>query len=142
MDKKNKRILIISLAVVIPLLAAAALSYFLMSEPDGFKTVTPARAMKLIESRNDLIIIDVRGPDELWQGSIKGSVLMPFTEIVQGRMAPPKDRPILLVCAVGGRSLALGRAMIEYGWQEVYNLEGGINAWKRQGLPLTYNKQG
>jgi len=137
MDKKKKRLLI-SLAVIIPMLGAAALSYFLMSEPDGFMTVTPAKALKLMESRKDLLIIDVRGPEELWQGSIEGSVLMPFTEIVQGRITPPKDRPILLVCAVGGRSLGLGRAMIQYGWKEVYNLKGGIDEWKRQGFPLKF----
>lgn len=140
MDKKNKRITIISLAVVLPLLAAAVLAYFLMSEQDGFRTVTPTSAVKLIESRKDLLIIDVRGPDELWQGSIKGSVLMPFTEIAQGRIVPPKDKPILLVCAVGGRSLGLGRAMIEYGWKEIYNLKGGIDEWRRQGFPLTYTQ--
>jgi len=138
MDKKNKRILIISLAVALPLLAAALMSLFLLSEPDGFMTVTPAKALKLMETRKDLLVIDVRGQDELWQGSIEGSLLMPFTEIVQGRMTPPKDKPILLVCAVGGRSLGLGRAMVEYGWKEVYNLKGGIDEWKREGYPLKY----
>ena len=78
------------------------------------------------------------------QGAVPGLVgdqKMPFAEIAQGRMSPPQGKPVLLVCAVGGRSLALGRAMIEYGWKEVYNLEGGISNWKQQGFPVVRYSQ-
>ena len=90
MDKK-KRILTISLASLVILLAAAG-AWFIMYEPEGFMTISPAEALELMESREDLIIIDVRGPDELWQGSIKGSYLIPFTEISQGRASLPQGR--------------------------------------------------
>jgi len=138
LDKKKKQTLIIVAAVLAILITAAAGLVLLTRDSSGFKTVTPKEAVKLMETRKDLLILDIRGPEELREGWIEGSQLMPMTEILRGTMAPPKDRPILLVCAVGGRSLALGKAMITYGWPEVYNLKSGIEEWKRQGYPVRY----
>jgi len=103
-----------------------------------FKTVTPQEAKNLIESRKDMLLIDVRGQDELSEGYIEGSTLMPLWAIIKGTQRPPQDKPILLVCAVGGRSLALGQLMSKNGWNEIYNLKGGISAWKEAELPLKY----
>ncbi len=103
-----------------------------------FKTVTPSEAKNLIESRKDLLLIDVRGQEELTEGYIDGSKLMPLWDIIKGTQRPPKDKPILLICAVGGRSLALGQLMSKNGWDEVYNLKGGISAWKEEKLPVKY----
>jgi rhodanese-related sulfurtransferase len=103
-----------------------------------FKTVSPQEAKNLIENRKELLLIDVRGQDELYEGYIEGSTLMPVWDIIKGTQRPPKDKPILLICAVGGRSLALGQLMSRNGWNEVYNLKGGISAWKEADLPLKY----
>jgi len=103
-----------------------------------FKTVTPKEAKYLIESRKDLLLIDVRGQDELSEGYIAGSTLIPLWDIIKGTQRPPQDKPILLICAVGGRSLALGKLMSKNGWDEIYNLKGGISAWKEAKLPLKY----
>jgi rhodanese-related sulfurtransferase len=103
-----------------------------------FKTVTPQEAKSMIENRNDLLLIDVRGQDELTEGYIEGSTMMPLWDIIKGTQRPPKDKPILLICAVGGRSLALGQLMSKNGWDEIYNLKGGISAWKDARLPVKY----
>ena len=103
-----------------------------------FKTVTPQEAKNLIDNRQELLLIDVRGQDELGEGYIDGSTLMPLWDIIKGAQRPPQDKPILLICAVGGRSLALGQLMSKNGWQEVYNLKGGISAWKEAKLPVKY----
>jgi rhodanese-related sulfurtransferase len=103
-----------------------------------FKTVSPQEAKNLIENRRDLLLIDVRGQDELHEGYIEGSTLMPVWDIIKGTQRPPKNNAILLICAVGGRSLALGQLMSRNGWNEVYNLKGGISAWKEANLPLKY----
>jgi rhodanese-related sulfurtransferase len=121
-------------------LAPAAQQQFpgLEQQHSLFKTVTPQEANTLIESRKDLLLIDVRGQDELVEGSIAGSTLMPLWDIIKGTQRPPQNKPILLICAVGGRSLALGQLMSKNGWNEVYNLKGGISAWKEAKLPLQY----
>jgi rhodanese-related sulfurtransferase len=121
------------------LVPAAQQQFPVLEKQDSlFKTVSPQEAQNLIESRRDLLLIDVRGQEELSEGFIAGSTLMPLWDIIKGTQRPPKNKPILLICAVGGRSLALGQLMSRNGWNEVYNLKGGISAWKEAKLPVKY----
>jgi len=101
-----------------------------------FRSLSPQEAKSLIETRKDLVLVDVRSPQELYEGSIAGSQLIPFGELAQGRMTLPTGKPILLICAVGGRSYAVGQYFSGKGYGEIYNLNGGISAWKAAGLPL------
>lgn len=101
-----------------------------------FRSLSPQEAKSLIETRKDLALVDVRSPQELYEGSIPGSQLVPFTELAQGRTTLPTGKPILLICAVGGRSYAVGQYFSGKGYGEIYNLSGGISAWKAAGLPL------
>lgn len=102
----------------------------------GFKTITPQEAKTLIETRKDLVLVDVRSPEEFQGGALPGSQLIPFWDFAKGRYDLPRDRPILLVCAVGGRSLACGQILASKGYREVYNLKGGLEAWVEQRVPL------
>jgi len=106
------------------------------SQTPVFRSLSPQETKSLIEARKDLVLVDVRSPEELYEGSIPGSQLMPFTELAQGRMTLPTGKPILLICAVGGRSYAVGQYFSGKGYGEIYNLAGGISAWKSAGLPL------
>lgn len=106
-------------------------------QPGVFRSLSPQEAKALIETRKDLALVDVRSPAELYAGSIAGSQLIPFTELAQGRKTLPAGKPILLICAVGGRSYAVGQYFSgKAGYTEIYNLAGGISAWKAAGLPL------
>ena len=102
----------------------------------SFRTVTPLEAKSLIETRKDLLLVDVRSPEEFQGGSLPGATLIPFWDFAKGRFELPKDKPILLVCAVGGRSLACGQMLAAKGYREVYNLKGGLDAWLEQRVPL------
>jgi rhodanese-related sulfurtransferase len=102
----------------------------------GFRTITPLEAKKLIETRTDLLLVDVRSPEEFQGGSLPGAHLIPFWDFTRGRYDLPKDQPILLICAVGGRSLACGQMLAAKGYREVYNLKGGLEAWAEQRVPL------
>ena len=101
-----------------------------------FRSLSPQEARTLIETRKDLVLVDVRSPEELSVGSISNSQLIPFTELAQGRMSLPTGKPLLLICAVGGRSYAVGQYFSGKGYGEIYNLAGGISAWKAAGLPM------
>jgi rhodanese-related sulfurtransferase len=103
-----------------------------------FKSISPVEAQQLMKEQKDLLVVDVRSPKELRSGYIEGSVLIPFWEIAKGKRSLPTDKPILLVCAVGGRSYGLGQALSKNGWPVIYNLSGGISAWKQADLPLKY----
>jgi phage shock protein E len=121
--------------------AAAAQAARLPPRANGFLTITPLEAKTLLEARSDVVIIDVRSPQEFSQGALPGSVLVPFFDAMRGKVLLPRDTPLLLVCAVGGRSLAVGRYLAMQGFQEVYNLKGGLEAWQEQRVPLPARKK-
>ncbi len=103
-----------------------------------FKTVTPDQAKNLIDTRKEILVVDIRSPQELTEGVIEGSTLIPLWDVVKRKKTIPQDRPVMLICAVGGRSLTLGKLLSANGYPEIYNLKGGISAWKKAGLPLVY----
>jgi len=103
-----------------------------------FRSITVAEAKEMIEKRPEVVILDIRTPQELREGAIEGSTLVPFWAIMQNKLKLPKETPIMLVCAVGGRSFAAGQMLVKYGYTEVYNVSGGLVAWKEAGLPVKY----
>ncbi len=106
--------------------------------PEGnrFRSISGVEAQGLIKQKKDLLVIDVRTPQERRQVRLPDSLFIPIGEVMRGRLAVPKEQPLLVVCAVGGRSYVVGRALLAMGHQEVYNLDGGIEGWRRARLPV------
>ncbi|MBT8361804.1 MAG: rhodanese-like domain-containing protein [Desulfobacterales bacterium] len=106
-----------------------------MSAP-VFQSISVTEVYKLIEQKTDLSLIDVRTPQERKQMRIAGSRLVPVGDVIRGKVIFPPDKPVILVCAVGGRSYIAGKALVSRGFSRIYNMDGGIEAWRRAGLPL------
>jgi rhodanese-related sulfurtransferase len=87
------------------------------------------------KDRTDLHLLDVREPDEWAAGRIAGSQHIPLGELGARIGEVPKGTTILTVCRHGNRSDAAARGLRTLGYA-VENLEGGVTAWKRAGLPL------
>ncbi|MFN2369455.1 MAG: rhodanese-like domain-containing protein [Desulfurivibrionaceae bacterium] len=103
-----------------------------------FRSISPAEAKKMMESRKDMMMVDLREAGELREGYIAGSRLIPMSALAKGSEVLPADKALLLICAVGGRSYGVGRYFSAKGYPEIYNLKGGISAWKKAGLALKY----
>jgi molybdopterin/thiamine biosynthesis adenylyltransferase/rhodanese-related sulfurtransferase len=85
----------------------------------------------------EVVLLDVREPDEYEQGAIPGAVHLPRGNLefqVEGRL-PDKGAPIVVYCAGGVRSVFAAKTMAELGYQDVVSLTGGFNRWKDQGRP-------
>ncbi|MEA3191591.1 MAG: sulfur-carrier protein adenylyltransferase/sulfurtransferase [Thermoplasmata archaeon] len=78
-------------------------------------------------------ILDVREPDEFEESRIPGAVLVPLGELPRRLEELPKDRRIVCVCAVGGRSARATDYLRSRGYDAV-NLRGGMRAWLLAGL--------
>ena len=62
--------------------------------------------------------------------------LMPLDQLLKRLAEVPKDRPILVYCAVGSRSAQVVNYLVRQGYPEIYNLYGGIYSWAQKGYPI------
>lgn len=80
----------------------------------------------------DHVLLDVREDEELAVDAIDGALHIPMNE-VPGRIDEiPKDKPVIVMCAVGIRSWHVAQFLAARGVDRVYNLEGGIEAYRRR----------
>jgi rhodanese-related sulfurtransferase len=101
--------------------------------------VSPREAAQWLSS-GEAILIDVREPHEFKAEHIAGATSMPLGSVPgQFRQIKiPADRKVIFQCLRGGRSAqACGHAIAAAAPHPVYNLTGGIAAWKAAGLPVT-----
>jgi rhodanese-related sulfurtransferase len=92
-------------------------------------------ALDASKVRAERDFLDVREDDEWQAGHIDGARHVPLGEL-SGRIGDlPKDRPILAVCRSGSRSAAAVRGLRQLGY-DAENLDGGVTAWSKAGLPL------
>ena len=89
---------------------------------------------KLSTLKNEQLI-DVRTPEEYEQGHLQNSALINFrlADFKDQLSKLDKDQPVMVYCAVGGRSNKTRLMLVEMGFKEIYELEGGFNAWKQAG---------
>lgn len=77
-------------------------------------------------------LLDVREPWEVALCRIDGSTAVPMGSLAQALPALDPDRPIVCICHHGVRSAHVAGLLHRQGYDEVYNLAGGIDAWARQ----------
>ena len=77
-------------------------------------------------------LLDVRQPGEYEQSHISGAKLIPLPQLSDRLDELNTRNPLIVYCAVGGRSRAAGQLLSGKGFDEVYNLQGGIKAWEGQ----------
>ncbi len=84
----------------------------------------------------EAIILDVREPSEYHEGHINGAINIPLSTILVGidQIQDIQGKKIVLQCRVGGRSMRACQLLQAAGFKhDVWNLEGGIDAWKEAG---------
>lgn len=95
------------------------------------RSVTP----QALSEREGVDIIDVREADEWRAGHIAGSRHIPMGTIGHRMDELERDRPIVAVCRSGQRSGQVTALLTRRGY-DITNLDGGLAAWARGGLPL------
>jgi rhodanese-related sulfurtransferase len=95
--------------------------------------VSPKEAMKLIEQDN-LIVIDVRTPEEYQSGHIPGAININVNDPSFQEKAKTIDsnKKILVYCRSGHRSTIASNQLKDLGFTKIYNLKGGIMAWEKE----------
>lgn len=94
---------------------------------------TPAGVSARID---EIQIVDVREPYEWEAGRIAGSVHLPLNDLMAGGGSDLNTtRPVAVVCRSGNRS-ELGALMLQARGFDAHNVQGGLEAWDREGRPL------
>ncbi len=115
--------------------------------PEGFDvghtqqvpTIEPHAFWKRLKSFSDLKgmeIIDIREPAEYDQGHLRVAKSIPMSNFFNGQVDKlPRDRDVVLICRSGRRSQQLAHYLLEKGFDNIFNLEGGMVALELAALP-------
>lgn len=109
----------------------------LACKTDNYQSITKhvnvEEAKKLIENRPDLLIIDVRTPEEWKEGSLPGTINIDVKadDFEQNIMKLDTSKTYLVHCRSGKRSTKAVGIMEKNGFSHIYHLDGGYLAWKK-----------
>jgi rhodanese-related sulfurtransferase len=84
----------------------------------------------------DAYLLDVREHDEWAAGHAPDAVHLPMMEIPSRLQDVPRDRKVVVVCRVGGRSGQVVQFLMQKGFDNVTNLDGGMISWAAAGRPV------
>lgn len=108
-------------------------------DPSGVEVVSPAQGFAILETTDPrLSVLDVRTPEEYAEAHLEGAMLLDFyAEDFEARVDQlDRSALYLLYCRSGNRSAQARALMARLGFEEVYDIDGGIVAWLDAGLPV------
>lgn len=96
------------------------------------KEITVQELKAKMDAKEDFQFIDVREPHEVEIAAI-GAELIPMGEILGKTDSISRDKPVIIHCRSGARSGTIVQALeTQHGFNNLYNLKGGILAWSRE----------
>jgi rhodanese-related sulfurtransferase len=104
---------------------------------NGVKALSSQQTVNLM-NRENAKVIDIRPVNEFKKGHIIDAINVPFSSFDEGKskLEKFKDKPIVLACVAGLHSGQAGMTLKKSGFSQIYRLNGGMNAWINDKLPL------
>jgi rhodanese-related sulfurtransferase len=102
---------------------------------EPFGRLSPKEASDRVAS-GELRIVDVREQWEYARDHIPNATLTPLKQIIDKPQSAITSDNIVFVCEVGQRSAVAAELAAAAGMKHVFNLEGGMQAWRTAGLPV------
>lgn len=93
----------------------------------------------MLMNKQDAVVIDIRSQNEFKKGHILGAKQVPAEKVSKGDFSTlenSKDKPIIVVCAMGMTAKRAAAQMLKAGFSQVSVLKGGMNAWQSANLPV------
>lgn len=123
---------------VVTLLASAAVAVSLISRDAAAKALTTVSVHDMhVALERGAVVLDVREPFEYAEGHVAGTLLVPLATVGDRVGDLAKDEPVYVFCRSGNRSLVAAQTLVEDGFRDVRNVDGGILAWTAASLPVT-----
>lgn len=86
--------------------------------------------------KKDIVLIDVRTPEEYSRGHIEGSINIPLPDISKAEEKFGKDKTIYLYCLSGSRSSVAIVQMQKMGFKNAYSMKSGLLSWRANKYPI------
>ena len=101
----------------------------------NFAAIDPLRLHDM-KQHGDVVLVDVRTDQEVSRGVIPGARHIPLHLLPARFEEIDRAHAVVFYCQSGARSAQASGFLCGKGWQEVYNLAGGMNAWVGKGMPV------
>ncbi|SJL85099.1 thiosulfate sulfurtransferase GlpE [Vibrio palustris] len=105
---------------------------------DQFQHIDVVSAQDLIEKRAAKIV-DIRDPRSFKEAHAESSYHLTNDTMVEFMNEVDFDEPVLVICYHGNSSQGAAQYLISQGFDEVYSVDGGFEAWQRANLPVATN---
>jgi rhodanese-related sulfurtransferase len=104
-------------------------------------TLSPGQAKRLLDQ--GAVLVDIREADEHAREKIPGARLVSLSKLDQAALGPQQDQPVIFHCKSGARTQGNApRLAAKVGpGCEAYNIQGGLDAWKKAGLPTVVDRR-
>ena len=103
-----------------------------MKDPNAPASMFPDDAKEFLQKNAEgtYVLLDVRQPFEYEEAHLPGARLIPLPRLADSLAEIDPRKPVLVYCAVGGRSRIAAQLLTHQGFTNVFHLEGGIQAWE------------
>ena len=103
--------------------------------------ITAETAFKKLQDDGTAVLVDVRTPSEFRSQHIRCSINLPLESFKADKLPFKRETAIHVVCQSGGRSAKFCDKLQDNGYLSVYDVEGGVDAWKASGMDLVNGKK-
>ena len=103
--------------------------------------LSPTEFQLKLKDTPDAILLDVRRPEEIAVERLENSQSIVFDDSFETKLDDLEQKPLFVYCASGKRSAKAAAILRGKGYKNVYELEGGLGAWKDAGLTLDQSQQ-
>ena len=96
--------------------------------------IAPTEVARMLSDGEDVVLIDCRTPEEHEIARIAGAINIPLQELSVrlGELRPYEERPIVVHCHMGKRSMTVTAVLRELGFENVRSMSGGIHRWSEE----------
>lgn len=99
-----------------------------------YTSITIDAFKEIYDTKSNIQVLDVRTPEEWEKGFIKGAIFDNFYDekfAEKSAKTLDKKQPVYVYCRSGGRSVKASKTLLEKGFQNVINVEGGYLSWEK-----------
>lgn len=122
------------LLIAIAFVSGAMLIWPLVNRRFAGPALDTLAATRLIN--DGALVLDVRENGEFTAGHLPGAKNIPLSQLDKRAAELPAGKPVLICCETGARSGRAAGMLRKSGRDQVFNLDGGLSAWKQAGLPV------